>query len=263
MLSLESLSKMVGRQVDVMAPGDPAEAPQGPVPILQAADTMTGLEVGQLYGEAFKKGLRGLGPCVDPSNLTSTPALISGHRLLQAVSSRGDKDLVGMAGPRRCGQRRTRWSPAGALARLALVSSGWSWVLTAPIVASSWLLLSFPLPKLNGIPAKSLPLQVSPQVPAMCRLLMYTDEKKADALSGERLGAITIPSNQLFRSMDSWKIYTAEQTALVMAAPGPSHVYVTRHHSWKTQYGGLTHKQVWESAALPRPQFSCPSKKIY
>ncbi|KAI4588430.1 hypothetical protein MJG53_002838, partial [Ovis ammon polii x Ovis aries] len=79
----------------------------------------------------------------------------------------------------------------------------------------------------------------------------------------ERLGAITIPSNQLFRSMDSWKIYTAEQTALVMAAPGPSHVYVTRHHSWKTQYGGLTHKQVWESAALPRPQFSCPSKKIH
>lgn len=71
------------------------------------------------------QGLRGLGPCVDPSNLTSTPALISGHRLLQAVSSRGDKDLVGMAGPRRCGQRRTRWSPAGALARLALVSSGW------------------------------------------------------------------------------------------------------------------------------------------
>ena len=69
------------------------------------------------------------------------------------------------------------------------------------------------------------------------------------AHTGEHLGAITIPGNQLIRSMDSWKIYTAEQTALVMAAPGPSHVYVTRHHSWKTQYGGLTHKQVWESAA--------------
>ena len=77
------------------------------------------------YAQHPGKGLRGLGPWVEPSNLTSTPTLNSCHRLLQVVSSRGDKDLEGTAGPRWCGQRGTRWSPAGALASLALVSSGW------------------------------------------------------------------------------------------------------------------------------------------
>ena len=75
------------------------------------------------------------------------------------------------------------------------------------------------------------------------------------AHTGERLGVITTPSNKLLRFMDSWNIYTAEQTALVMAATGPSHIYVTRRHSWKTQYGGLTHKHVWESG---HPSFGRP-----
>ena len=75
------------------------------------------------------------------------------------------------------------------------------------------------------------------------------------AHTGEHLGVITTPSNKLLRFMDSWNIYTAKQTALVMAATGPSHIYVTRHHSWKTQYGGLTHKHVWESG---HPSFSRP-----
>ena len=60
------------------------------------------------YAQHPGKGLRGLGPWVEPSNLTSTPTLISCHRLLchpevtrtlRARPAPNGVDSVGHAGP--------------------------------------------------------------------------------------------------------------------------------------------------------------------